>query len=179
MEESLSEVISQQFKKLLPLLCSAVSLLVSYIPVHLPFISMLRPDMGLICVFFWALYRQDLFNFGSAFVLGFLADCMSAAPLGLNVFVYLFIFMLCSTFGRFINMKPFMVNWCGFASVLAFALLIKWLLISFYYRQFLPLSGVAFSYGATLFWYPLIARLNMWIQNRYLFDAEAVYEQGQ
>lgn len=176
MEESLSEVISQRFKKLLPLLCSAGFLLISYIPVHLPFFSMLRPDMGLICVFFWALYRQDLFNFGSAFTLGFVADCMSAAPLGLNVFVYLFIFMLCSTFGRFINMKPFRVSWFGFAAVLALALLLKWLLISFYYRRFLALGGVSLAYGVTLFWYPLIARVNMWIQNRFLFDAEAVGE---
>lgn len=178
MEESFSEIIENFFKKLLPLLSAIILMLLAYIPVHLPLSPFLRPDIGVICVFFWSLYRQDLFNVFSAFFLGVIADSMSAVPLGLNIFIYLFIFVVCSIFGRYINMKPFIINWIGFASISAMAIGLKWLLASVYYSQFLPVTETIAGYAATVFLYPLFARLNMYIQNRFLLDEEAVYEQG-
>lgn len=178
MEESFSEIIGIQLKKLLPLLCSVALVLFSQVPVHLPLFLRIRPDFGIICVFFWALYRQDLFNFGSAFVLGLIADSVSTVPLGLNIFVYLFIFTLCSSFGRFFNMKPFTISWLGFATISLTAFIIKWLIASVYYRHFLNFGGIFNLYITTFFGYPLIARLNMYIQNRFLIDEGAVYEQG-
>jgi rod shape-determining protein MreD len=176
MDESFSEILENQFKKAIPLLSSLVLLLLMYIPLPLPFLPFFKPNMGLICVFFWALYRQDLFNGLSVFALGLTADAMSTVPLGLNILIYLFVFVLCSLFGRYINMKPFVVNWVGFGVVSLVAFGLEWLIMSCYYRQFLALGGIFSGYAATVLLYPLFARLNMALQNRYLADDEALYE---
>lgn len=178
MEDSLTEILEGRLKKILPFLCSVLLVLVAYVPIHLPLSQYLRPDVGMICVYFWALYRQDLFGALSAFVLGFVADSLSAVPIGLNVFSFMLVFALSSTFGSYVNSKPFALSWGGFAIISLLAFVAKWLLISVYYSKFLAFGGVFTAYLATVFLYPLIARLNIWIQNRFLANEEVIYEQG-
>ena len=177
MEDSLTEILENRFKKLLPFLCSVILLLIAYVPIHLPLSQYLRPDVGMICVYFWALYRQDLFGAISAFALGFIADSLSAVPVGLGIFSFLTVFALASTFGSYVNSKPFALSWGGFAVISLFAFVIKWLLLSVFYSKFLAFGGVFTAYLATLFLYPLIARLNIYIQNRFLANEEVIYEQ--
>ena len=104
MEETFSEILETRLKRLLPFLVSVFLLLVFYVPVHLPLSRYLRPDIGMICVYFWALYRQDLFGPVSAFLLGLAADSLSAVPIGLNIFVFMFIFVAGSTSSSYVNM---------------------------------------------------------------------------
>ena len=177
MDETLTEFLGNHLKRFLPLLCSIFLLLIIYIPVHLPLSRFLRPDLGMICVYFWALYRQDLFGAASAFVLGLIADSLSAVPFGLNSFVFIFIFVLSSASSSYVNMKPFAVSWAGFALVSFLASVSKWLLASVFYSRFLAFGNIFVGYMATVCLYPLIARLNIFIQNRYLAE-EVVYEQG-
>lgn len=178
MRETFSEILENGLKSFLPLLCSFFLLLVIYVPVHLPLSRFLRPDVGMICVYFWALYRQDLFGSISAFLLGFVADSLSAVPMGLNVFAFMFVFAAGSTASSYINMKPFAVSWLGFAVISFLAFVIKWLLISVFYSRFLVFGSIFAGYLATVCFYPLIARLNIFIQNRYLASEDVVYEQG-
>lgn len=178
MEETFSEILETRLKRLLPLLVSVFLLLVFYVPVHLPLSRYLRPDIGMICVYFWALYRQDLFGPFSAFLLGVAADSLSAVPIGLNIFVFMFIFVAGSTSSSYVNMKPFAVSWAGFAVVSFLAFVVKWLLASVFYSKFLVFGSVFAGYLSTICFYPLIARLNIFIQNRYLANEEVVYEQG-
>lgn len=178
MEENFSEILANQLKKMVPLLSSALLLLCTYLPFSLPALPLLRPDIGLMCVFFWSLYRQDLFGYCSVFILGFLAGSMGCSPLGLNIFAYLFIYVLCKIFGDLINMKSFLVNWIGFALVTGVAIFLKWILASIYYHQFLASKGIFAVYVMTLLLYPLLARFNMFLQNRFLAEEDAIYEQG-
>lgn len=178
MEDSLTEILESNIKKFLPFLWSVVLLLIAYVPIHLPLSQYLRPDVGMICVYFWALYRQDLFGAVSAFILGFVADSLSAVPIGVNCFSFMFVFTLASTFGSYVNSKPFALSWGGFAVISLLAFIIKWLLCSVFYSKFLALGGVFIAYLASVLLYPLIARLNMYIQNRFLANEEVIYEQG-
>lgn len=178
MDDSLSEILDSQFKKFLPLICSIFLLLAAYIPVHMPLLKFLRPDIGIICVYFWALYRQDLFGAVSTFILGVIADSIAATPFGLNAFVFMFVFILASTFGSFVNTKPFIISWGGFAAISLLAFSIKWILLSVFYSRFVALGGILAGYAATVLFYPLIARLNIFVQNRFLSGEEVIYEQG-
>lgn len=176
MEETFSEILEDYMKRFLPLLCSVCLLLVFYIPIYLPLSRFLRPDIGIICVYFWALYRQDLFGSISAFLFGLIADSLSAVPIGLNIFVFMFVFIAGSTSSSYVNMKPFTVSWIGFTVVSFLAFVIKWLLASIFYSRFLAFGGIFAGYLATVCFYPLVARLNIFIQNRCLADEELVYE---
>lgn len=178
MEETFSEILENGLKRCLPLLSSILLLLVIYIPVHLPLSRFLRPDVGMICVYFWALYRQDLFGAVSVFILGLIADSLSAVPLGLNIFAFMFVYVFGSTFSSYVNMKPFAVSWLGFALISFLAFAVKWLLASFFYSQFLVFGSILIAYLATVCLYPLIASLNILIQNKCLANEEIIYEQG-
>jgi len=93
------------------------------------------------------------------------------------MFVFISVYVLAITFGIYVNTKPFAISWIGFALISLVAFLIKWLLMSVYYSNFLPLTGVLLGYVATVLLYPLVARLNVVIQNRFLATDEVIYEQ--
>lgn len=177
MDDSFSDIVSYQLKKLLPLISTILLILVAYIPVHVPLSKFLRADIGIICVYFWALYRRDLFGPVSVATIGIVADSLSSVPLGVNIFTFMLVYVLATTYGNFVNTKPFIVSWSGFAIISFVAFFSKWLVLSVYYSCFLSLIGVLLAFVATALIYPLIARLNMFVQNKFLANEEVVYEQ--
>lgn len=77
------------FTLLIPWLPTATVLLgVVCQEVALPFEawSVLRPDLALICLFYWRLYRADLCGPILAFSTGLMIDLLAGTPLGLNGF---------------------------------------------------------------------------------------------
>jgi rod shape-determining protein MreD len=48
--------------------------------------SVFRPDLVLICLVYWHLYRPDLCGLGVAFLAGLTVDVLSGLPLGANAF---------------------------------------------------------------------------------------------
>ncbi|MBF0455230.1 MAG: rod shape-determining protein MreD [Magnetococcales bacterium] len=61
--------------------------------------SVLRPDLVLIALFYWRLYRSDLCGPVLAFAVGLLLDLLSGMPLGLNGFSKVVIVLLVGHFG--------------------------------------------------------------------------------
>ena len=108
-------------------------------------------------------YRQDLFGLMSVFVLGFINDIISTAPFGTNLFEALLLYVLINNFYKFVNGKSFFVVWCGFAVLSLAVMLAKWLLISVYYAQFLPLQVLLFSFFITVAFYPLVSLVNSFV----------------
>ncbi len=176
MDDSFSDIVAYQLKKMLPLLCTILFILVAYVPIHIPFSKLLRADIGMICVYFWALYRRDLFGPMSVFMLGIVADSLSATPLGINMFVFVLIYVLAITYGSFVNTKPFIISWIGFAIISGIGFFAKWLVMSVYYSNFLSALGVFIGFISTVLVYPLVARCNIFVQNKLLANEEVVYE---
>ncbi|MGN7614700.1 rod shape-determining protein MreD, partial [Magnetococcales bacterium HHB-1] len=66
--------------------------------------SFLRPDLVLIGLFYWHLYRPDLCGLGTAFLLGMVTDILSGVPLGLNAITKIFVILVLNVYGsRFRN----------------------------------------------------------------------------
>ncbi len=172
MAKELDENISSVFQRLLPFMVSALLLLFSYVPFDFMFLNSIRPAMGMICVYFWLQHRPDLFNLGSVFCLGVLDDVVTSSPLGSNIFELLLMYVLVNNTSRFLNAKPFVVLWYGFALLALVTMLSRWLIVSVYYSQFLPLSMLAFSYMVTIAVYPLISLLLAFVQNSFIQDDE-------
>ena len=117
MDESISNVVSYQLKKILPLISSVLLVLFTYIPLSVPLLKFLRPDVALICVYFWTLYRRDLFGPISVALLGVVSDSLTSLPLGTNMFVFIFVYIMSINYARFVNAKSFAVGWFGFAII--------------------------------------------------------------
>ena len=171
MEENLQEEISVVFRRLLPLLSSLLFLLISYMPMNYLVVGAnVKLMVGFICVYFWLLHRPDLFSLGSICVLGLFEDVLSSAPFGSNLFALLMLYVLVHNLSTFFNAKPFIFIWYGFAMLVFAVLFAKWLLISIYYSQFLPIMPILFSYLFTVAFYPLFSLINAFVQNAFIGD---------
>ena len=168
MNEDLNENILSILQKMLPLLSSIVVLLSAYIPVGVPLLNNVRPDFGLICVYFWVLHRPDLFNLFSIVFLGILDMAVSSALPGASLFAYLMMYVLIYNTQRFFNAKPFVVIWYGFIALSLVTLLAKWLVVSIYYSRFLPLSMLILGYLIGVALYPLVSMILAFIQNKFI-----------
>lgn len=178
MRDSFTEVLSFQLKRLVPISFSLLLILAGCIPLRFSAAKYIIPDLSVMCVYFWASYRRDLFGIGSAFFLGLVTDCLSLSPIGLNILTDMLAFVFTNIFRGYVNTRVFTVSWSGFALIALGAYTGKWLVASIYYSAFLPLSGVCLGYATTLLLYPLIAWINIYIQNLLLAGEEVTYEQG-
>ncbi|MBR2033815.1 MAG: rod shape-determining protein MreD [Alphaproteobacteria bacterium] len=169
MNEDLDEKVSSLFQRLLPFLTSLLLLLASYVPVGF-FLGGISPALGIVAAYFWLQHRPDLFNLWSMFLLGLIDDFVSSSPLGSNIFEMLLLYVLVNNTSRLLNAKPFVVLWCGFAALSLVTLLGRWLVVSVYYSQFLPLSMLFFSYLVTIAIYPLVSLLLAFVQNSFMKD---------
>ncbi|MBF0622572.1 MAG: rod shape-determining protein MreD [Magnetococcales bacterium] len=61
--------------------------------------SVLRPDLVLLCLFYWRLYRPDRCGPVLGFCAGLATDILSGVPLGLHAFTKTIIVMLIGYFG--------------------------------------------------------------------------------
>ena len=172
MSEELDENITSLFQRLLPFLSSLILVLLSYVPLDFSLLNNIRPAVGLVCVYFWVLHRPDLFNLWSVWFLGVIDDIISASPFGSNIMAMLLLYILLNNTSRYFNAKPFVVTWYGFAALSLVTMLARWLVVSVYYSQFLPLTVMMFSYLVTITAYPLLSLLLAFIQNNLIQDEE-------
>ena len=172
MSEEFQENLIAYFQKFLPFVTSVVWVLVFYVPINAFIVNTLRPDVGLVCVFFWTLHRPDVFNLFSAYFLGLIIDIITSAPFGSNIFSFLVMYLLVANLTAYFNAKPFVVTWYGFALFCLFTMFARWLLVSVYYSQFLPLTSLIFSLLATIACYPVIGLVNAFVQNSLMKDEE-------
>ena len=115
---------------------------------------------------------RDRFNLWSIYLLGLVDDVISSSPFGSHIFALLIMYILVNNTSKFLNAKPFVVMWYGFAALALVAMLSRWLVVSVYYSQFLPLSMLLFNYLVTIAIYPLLALLLAYVQNRLIQDEE-------
>lgn len=170
MSEELQENIAAYIQRLLPLMVSVFLVLLSYIPLDFEAANNMRPAAGLICVFFWMIHRPDVFNLMSVYLLGLVEDVISSAPFGSHIFALLVMYLLVSNMAAFLNGKPFVVTWYGFALLALVTMLCRWLLVSVYYSQFLPLSLLMFNILFTIAFYPVLSLINAFVQNTLMKD---------
>lgn len=170
MSEELRESLAVYFQRMLPLLVSIILVLMSFVPLNFDAASVLRPDVGLICVFFWMIHRPDVFNLFSVYFVGLVEDIVTSAPFGSNIFACLVMYLLVSNLAVYLNAKPFVVTWYGFALMALVTMFSRWLLVSVYYSQFLPLSLMMFSLLFTIALYPVVSLVNAFVQNALMKD---------
>lgn len=170
MSEEWGENLALYFQRLLPLISSVFLLFISYIPLDIPLSNNIRPAVGMICVYFWLLHRPDIFNLLSVYILGLIEDIITSAPFGSNIFALLVLYVLVTNLAKYFNAKPFTIIWLGFAVLSLITFFSRWLLVSVYYSQFLPLSIVMFSFLVTAASYPILSVINVFVQNKLMTD---------
>ncbi len=94
MEEFWQENLKIRLQNLVPFLSALLLLLIFNIPAY-PFVAdSIRPYVGIICAYFWLVYRPYLFGIWSVYLLGFLEDVISNTPFGANIFSMMLLYVL-------------------------------------------------------------------------------------
>ena len=178
MKETFKENLIAYIKACVPFLSSVIWLLLMMMPLHVPLFQMIKPDVVLACIYFWILCFDHSMGVISVVLLGLLCDMFSNVVLGTHMAVFIVVYVATKGYALWFNAKPFIVNWLGFALICVGALMMKWAILSIYHRHLLPILYIAINCVSTVLLYPLIAKVNLWVYNRYLLDDEAIHEQG-
>lgn len=151
-------------RRQVPVGLAVVLLVIGQVPTRVPGLVEVAPMLGLICVYYWAIYRPDLFGAASAFALGLLDDMLSGAPLGSGALAMVLAHGVISRQRNLFHAKPFAVTWPVFAVVAAGAYLVRWLGAGLVRGAVLPVEPVVVGWLLTVAAYPLLgwllARLN-------------------
>jgi rod shape-determining protein MreD len=116
-------------RNLFPLGLALVALLLGAVPLYLPGYGAIAPNVALMVVFYWAIYRPDLFPAVLAFAVGLVQDALMGTPIGLNALLLLCVHGVVGTQRRFFQGKTFAVVWSAFSIIAFGAAVVGWLLV--------------------------------------------------
>lgn len=123
----------------------------------LPFVGAVAPMLALAGVYYWAIYRPDLFRPAIVFLLGLLNDALHFLPLGLTALVFVALYQLVFSQRRFFVRQTFFVVWFGFCVVALLAATAKWALMSILGSQMIAPLPVLIQFFLTVALFPLPA----------------------
>lgn len=115
-------------RNLFPLGLALVALLLGAVPLYLPGYGAIAPNIALMVVFYWAIYRPDLFPAALAFAVGLIQDALMGTPMGMNALMLLCVHGVVVTQRRFFQGKTFAVVWSAFSIITLGAAILGWIL---------------------------------------------------
>jgi len=153
---------------LIPLTTSLIFILFGTFTWPIPFWGTIAPSFGLSAVFYWSIYRPDLFRPMTVFVLGLLNDVIHFLPIGLSAAVFLSVHQLSYSNRRFFVGQIFYMLWTGFIIASIFSMILIWCVMSIYNGKFVPIIPVIIQNVITIILFPLPAWILIKIQRVFL-----------
>ena len=131
----------------------------------LPYFSVMKPQLFLIAVFYWTLYRPRFLPAPMIFVAGLLLDLMTpAVPMGTHAFSYLLIAGLMRPRRRMIMGQPFIAVWIWFALAAFIDLVVKVLIIGALSPTPIQIWTLALAAFVTVLSFPLLLMVFVLLQ---------------
>lgn len=155
-------------RHLLPLMTALILMLFSTVTWPIPHWGTVAPSFGLAAVFYWSIYRPDLFRPMTVFALGLINDIVHFLPLGLSAFVFLSVHQLSYSNRRFFVGQVFYMLWTGFIVAALFSMLITWVVMSFYNGKLVPILPVIMQSLLTVALFPIPAWVLIKLQRIFL-----------
>lgn len=150
----------------LPVVIGLACVLLSFVPMGRIFGTAAMPSFALMAIYYWAVVRPEMFPVYAVFSVGLLCDFLSAGPIGLWAFVYVFTYIVVLT-QRFLGVNAtFLVFWLGFLMTACLSGLIAWGVASIVFGMVLTLKPVMQNIVVTVAVFPLFSFLFGFIQNR-------------
>lgn len=151
---------------LAPLACALVAVLVDVLPLPGPGLEQVSSFSTLAVVYFWSVYRPDLFTAGAAFATGLVYDALVGLPLGLSSLLLLLVRHLVVTQQRFFLARSFPVIWACFVLLAPAIAMLRWLIVSLWWWHPFALPPLLMELVLTIALYPLASWLLSQVHNR-------------
>lgn len=144
---------------LTPFALALVLVLGSSVPLRLPTFGPVAPNLALIAVFYWTIYRPDLLPGVAVLLLGLWQDILVGAPLGLNAVTLLLVHGAIVLQRTFFQGKSFPVIWWAFGLTAALAAGVFWLLTMGYHAAVVDPFPLLFQCALTTAVFPFLTWL--------------------
>ncbi len=154
---------SPQFVRLLLTVVMTGLALVAVVVNALPVVHVagvrLMPSVPLILLFYWAVYRPEIFPRWLAFLMGLGQDVLSGGPIGLWALVYVCVYEGVYANRVFFTGRAAYSSLIGFAFAAAAAGALAWIVVSLYHWQLMTPMPVIGQTAVTIVLYPVLARI--------------------
>ncbi len=137
-----------------PVLLTLVLVFLNVMPVPVPGYIPVTPMLTLISVYYWSIYRPDLFPLAATFGLGIVQDILGGTPVGMTALVLLLVQGIIVNQRRFFLGKTFLVVWWCFMLVAPAAAVTSWVLASLYHWTLIAPEPLFFQNVITILLYP-------------------------
>lgn len=157
MSENFSSAFKLISQSLIPTVTVFLLIIVSLLPFPIPYWSTIPPQLALIGVFYWSIYRPDLLPFWIVFILGIIQDSLVGFPLGVTSFVMIIVRLFIVTQIKFFSVKNFLSNWMTFIIIYGAVSGLLWLFMSILEGHMMIAWAIIFQYLITIIFYPLFS----------------------
>lgn len=96
--------------------------------IPVPHAGLIKPQLVLMAVYYWAIFRPTLIPTWLCFIVGILLDILSGMPPGLQAFVLVAVQSIVRDQRKFMMAQPFISIWAIFGFVATAAAMIQWAL---------------------------------------------------
>ncbi len=155
-------------RSLSPMAITLLLVMVSVLPMHIPFFGMVSPVLSLMAVYYWSVFRPDLMPSFAVFGAGLFQDILSGTPLGVFALVFMLVRVAVVSKQKFFTGNSFVVMWWVFMLVAAGSLVLVWGLASLLNMTLISPLGVAFQVFLTFALFPCFAWLFFRVQQAFL-----------
>lgn len=124
---------------LLPGLTSLFLTLLSVSSFHDPTLAQVMPLFGAMAVYYWTIYKREVFPLWWVFCLGILQDTLTGMPLGVMAGANVLLYGTTLSQRRFFIKEHFIVVLFGFALSAVGVTFYCWAVLSLYFQVFFPL----------------------------------------
>jgi rod shape-determining protein MreD len=146
-------------RRITPIASCFAMVLLGVVPHGLPQFPAVAPDLAMMAVFYWAIYRPDLLPNWAVFLIGLFQDVLTGVLLGLNVAVLLVVHYVGLSQRRAFIGKPFVVAWFGFMVLALGAGTLFWLVLSVMSGTISITRAVLFQHVLTFALFPVMSWL--------------------
>lgn len=160
-------------RNLSPLISALLLMLLFMVPLRLPNFGTITPQIALMAVFYWAIYRPDLVGPVTIGLLGFVQDALSGTPLGMNAMIFLLAHSSVVSQRQLFLAHGFFVLWWGFALTALIVGLVAWLINCGIHFGFIPFDPVLYQAVCSIALFPPLAWLFGRVQRGFLGDARS------
>ena len=151
------ERVDRSVRSFAPFVISFILIMLSALPLYLPGYGEIVIEVGLVSVFYWSIYRPDLFPSVAALALGLWQDILVGSPLGLHALIFLLVNWAIMSQRNFFQGKSFIVVWWGFSVVALIAASLSWLVIFLINLTLINPLAVLFQAILTIGAFPFMA----------------------
>lgn len=152
---NVSQKLDYLSRMILPALTTVILLLLTMLPMGMSGIAYFLPDICLISIYYWSIFRPSTMPFWFLFLLGILRDALFGSLLGLSSLVFIFFRVIVLMQQRYLFKETFTAMWFSFAGATALGLLLLWMLASAYSGTLLSLEAAFMQWVFTCGAYPL------------------------